>query len=110
MSEYEIVKLVSFFLYPLGSAFLLGALGGVFYTLRRPRTGRALVFFSLAWLWICSMPATSSVLQGFLEQPYLYEGLDEVPDAELIVILGDGGIERYCHGARFYHAGRGHKV
>lgn len=110
MSEYDIIKLVSVFLYPLGSVLLLSALGGVFCMLRRPRTGRALILSALAWLWICSMPATSSALQGALEQPYLYKGLQDVPDADLIVILGGGGIERYCHGARLYHAGRGHTV
>jgi len=125
LSEYELIKLASVFLYPLGTVLLVTALGGVAYALKRPRIGWALILSALAWLWICSMPATSNTLQGALERQYVYQPVEEVPDADLIVVLGGGAfghdpswpypnlggnIDRYWHGARLYHARRARKV
>ena len=110
MSEYETIKLVSVFLYPLGSVFLLSALGAVAYMLKHVRTGKTMILSALAWLWVCSMPATSGAFLASLERPYVYKQLDDVPNADLIVVLGGGGIERYCHGARLYRAGRGNTI
>lgn len=122
---YELVKLASFFLYPLGFSFLLAALGGVCLFRNLPRTGKLLILSSFACLWICATPATSNALQGALEGQYKYQSVENVPDADLIVVLGGGAfdyasswpypnmsgtIDRYWYGARLYHGGRGRMV
>lgn len=125
MSEYGLIKLVSVFLYPLGTVLLVAALGGVAFVLKRRRIGGVLILSALAWLWICSMPATSNTLQGALERQYEYQTVEEVPEADLIVVLGGGAfghdsswpypnlggnIDRYLHGARLYHSRRARKI
>lgn len=125
MSEYELIKLASVLVYPLGTVLLVAALGIVAFVLKRRRIGGALILSALAWLWIFSMPATSNALQGALERQYEYQNVEDVPDADLIVVLGGGAfghdsswpypnlggnIDRYLHGARLYHAGRAPKI
>ena len=104
---------------------LVAALGGVAYAFKRLRVGRALVLSAIAWLLICSMPATSTTLLGALERQYVYQPVEEVPDADLIVVLGGsafghdprwpypnlgGNIDRYWYAARLYYAGRARTV
>ena len=125
LKEYELIKLVSVFLYPLGTVLLMTALSGVAFAFRRWRIGRVLILSAFAWLWIFSMPATSNTLQGSLERQYVYRPVETVPNADLIVILGGGAfgydsswpypnlggnIDRYVHGARLYHAKRARKI
>lgn len=124
MSEYGLVKLISVFLYPLGATFLIAVAGSVIYLLKRHRIGRVVFLSAFAWLWICSMPATSNALQRALERQYNYQPVEAVPGADLIVVLGgafghtpawpypdaNGNVDRYLHGARLYHAGRAQTV
>ena len=125
MSQFGLIKLVSLFLYPLGFSVLLAVLGGVFSVRGLPRTGRALILSALVFLWICSTPVVSNALQGALERRYDYQAVEDVSDADLIVILGGGAFghdtnwpypdirgsaDRYWHGARLFHAGRGQMV
>ena len=103
----------------------MAALGGMAYVIKRRRIGGALILSALAWLWICSMPVTSNTLQAALERQYVYQPVAEVPNADLIVVLGggafghdsswpypnlSGNVDRYWHGARLYRAGRAGKV
>lgn len=122
---YELTKLASLFVYPLGAMFLVAALGLMVYRLGRRRSGLTVLVAALAGLWICSMPVTADTLTRSLEKRYTYLPVEEVPIADAVVVLGGGAfssdpgwpypsagsnVARYWHGARLYHAGRANKV
>ena len=121
---FELVKLTSLLVYPLGIFFLLGLAAIVLAALRRG--GGAVPTFTLAflWLWGWSMPVTSDWLRAGLEDQYPRLSAEAAPEADAIVILGGafshdqawpypsagGSVDRYWHGARLYHAGRAPRV
>ena len=121
---YELVKLLSLLVYPLGIFFLLGLLGVTLAMLRRWRESVGVLLVALIWLWCWSMPVTSERLRAGLEAQYPKLSATEAPEADAIVILGGafshdhtwpypsagGAVDRYWHGARLYHAGRASRV
>ena len=119
--SYALIKFLSLWIYPLGSAVVLWAAGLALFALRRRRAGAVVLFLGLAWLWIWSMPAVADRATGLLEREWRYEAADSFPRADAIVVLGGafssgqgewpypdagGGVDRYWHGARLYRAGR----
>lgn len=120
----EIRRLISRLVYPLGSAFSLMGLGLFFQLLRWRRVGLVLVVAGFGWLWVWSTPVFSHWLQGTLEREYRDRPVELVPAADAIVVLGgafshhalrpypdlSGSADRYWHGARLFHAGRGEVV
>lgn len=56
--------------------------------LKRRRTGIFLCFSGLSWVFIWSLPVTSIVLGGLLENRYPHRSLDSIPTAQAIVVLG----------------------
>lgn len=121
---YDLVKLSSLLIYPLGIFFLLGIIAVVLSGLRFWRGATAVFTIALLWLWGWSMPTTSNQLRAWLETPYPKLSAEDVLEADAIVILGGafshdrawpypsvgGAIDRYWHGARLYHAGRAPRV
>lgn len=118
---YALIKFVSIWVYPLGTAVLLWAIGLVLVALRRRRAGYYLLGGGLAWLWLWSMPAIADRVVGALEADWSFQPAESYPRADAIVVLGGafhsgqgewpypdagGGVDRYWHGARLYHAGR----
>jgi len=122
---YELTKLVSTFVYPLNAVSAIGVVG-VLLTLRgRRRFGLAIVSSSFLLLWVFSMPIFANLLLSSLERDYADLPIDDVPYADVIVILGggafsydrgspntnlNGNIDRYWHGVRLYRAGRAQRV
>ena len=119
--SYALIKFVSLWVYPLGSAILLWALGLVLLAIRRRRAGATALLLGFAWLWLWSMPVVADRTVGFLERGWTYQKAESFPRADAIVVLGGafssgqgewpypdagGGVDRYWHGARLYHAGR----
>ena len=121
---YDLVKLASLLVYPLGIFFLLGIVAIAMAGFRVWRGALAVFTVALLWLWGWSMPVTSDHLRASLEAPYPKLTAEDVPMADAIVILGGafshdiawpypsagGAIDRYWHGARLYHAGRAPRV
>jgi uncharacterized SAM-binding protein YcdF (DUF218 family) len=121
---YDLVKLASLLVYPLGVFFLLGLVGAVLALLRRWLWSVCVFLVAFLWLWGWSMPVTSERLRAGLELSYPRFAATEAPEADAIVILGGafshdhswpypsagGAVDRYWHGARLYHAGRAPRV
>jgi uncharacterized SAM-binding protein YcdF (DUF218 family) len=121
---FELTRLASLFVYPLGTTFLFFIAGAVLFGIGRRRSGVAVASFAMAWLWVWSMPATSDVLRRSLESRYPHAAAEDVPIADAAVVLGGGflrdtawpyptasdTVNRYWHGARLYHAGRVRKI
>lgn len=110
-------NLISAVLLPPLNFILLGFAGFVLLR-RRPTLARFLIFMSLAFLTILSMPAVGNRLLGQLE-PYPALNPAHLPQADAIVILGAGTyfdapeyggdtvdsmeLERLRYGARLAH-------
>ncbi len=117
---YELTKLASLFLYPLGSTFLFLIAGAALCIKNRRRSGTAVVACAIGWLWIWSMQATADALLGSFERRYPNVPVEVAPSADAAVVLGgafafdpswpyptaSAAVNRYWHGARLYHAGR----
>jgi uncharacterized SAM-binding protein YcdF (DUF218 family) len=117
---WELKKLLSGLVYPLGTASALLGLGLLLVVLRRRRSGLGLALAGFAWLWLWSTPLFSDWVCGALERPWAHLEADDAPVAEAIVVLGGAfshragwpqpnagaAVDRYWHGARLYHAGK----
>lgn len=79
-------KLLPLFVYPLGLACLLLLMALLFW--KQPRLSRGLVIAALVILWLGSTSGTANALARSLEQRYLPP--EEMPQAEVIVVLGGG--------------------
>lgn len=106
---------------PLGAA-LFGGLIALFLALAdRKRLALWFGFTALLWLWFWSLPATSNWVRGYLEDQHPPMAVQDVPQAEAIVLLGGGvspaghgelypnlesGADRVWHAARLFHAYR----
>ena len=113
---YILNKVVWFFLNPL-----VGALVGALLVRKFAKTGRILLFSSLALLWFESTLSCVCLLGLPLERPYLAtQSVDALPNADAIVLLGGGigkgdemvypemydGADRVWHAARLWKAGK----
>ena len=122
---YELVKLASQLVYPLGSAIFVGCLALLLMLRGRRQSGLFLGAAALGWLWFCSAPVTSDMLAHSLERRYKYFSAEDVPRADAAVILGGGAfssdpnwpyasiggnVDRYIHGARLFVAERVQKI
>lgn len=113
-----LVKVLDFLLKPLGVSLFLVLLGlGV--ATRRRRAGAALVGAGALALWVLATPWMGNVLVGSLERQFPPSSVDDVPEADAIVVLG-GGVgpavpprpypdlndagDRLWHGVRLYRA------
>ena len=117
---YVLNKVVWFFLNPVVLP-LAGAIVGAALLKRSAKTGRSLLFGSLALLWFESTLPCVCLLGLPLERPYLAtQSVDTLPKADAIVALGGGickrdamvypdmfeGADRIWHAARLWKAGK----
>ena len=121
---YVLNKVVWFFLNPVVVP-LVGAIVGALLLKKRARTGRILLFSSLALLWFESTLPCVCLLGLPLERQYLAtQTVDSLPNADAIVLLGGGickaeemaypdmyeSADRLWHVARLWKAGKASSV
>jgi len=117
-------KLASALILPPGGPILL-VLIGLWLAWRDWRFGKTLAFTGLAALWLLATPWLSDRLRYSLEQDYPPMRIDELPNADAIVVLGGGltppnranpdpdlgaAADRYWHTARLWHAGKADEI
>jgi len=122
---WELKKLLSGLVYPLGTATTLLALGLLaLLMIRRRRFGLTLAIAGTAWLWFWSMPIVSDWARGSLEEPWARLSIEASPQADVIVVLGGAfshradrsfpnagsAVDRYWHAARLFHAGKSPRI
>lgn len=73
---------------PLNLCIFLMVIGFVLCLLRFKRSGLALIFTGILWVLIWSLPITSIIFGGMLENTYPYKPAEQYPQAEAIVVLG----------------------
>lgn len=73
---------------PINLFMVLVGMGVILVTMRRRRTGVALMVAGTGWILFWSVPASSLWLGGHLEQRYGYVPADQLPEAQAIVVLG----------------------
>jgi len=118
---YALVKFMSLWVYPLGTAILFWLVGVLLLLRGRRKFGLGVLSAGLVWLWFWSMPAVADRAMRLLEADWTFRAADTYPQADAIVILGGAfssgqgqwpypdagdGVDRYWHGARLYHADR----
>ena len=118
-------KLLPVFAFPLGSTLALLVLALLARALHRPRTGTTLTALAVGWLWACSTPLVAGALSASLEADWPPVAISDLPDADLIVVLGGGmapprdaegyadlgaAADRYWHAARIHRAGRAPRI
>lgn len=87
---YELLRILSQIIYPLGSAIFIGCLALSLIFVGRRRLGLLIGATALGWLWFCSAPITADMLANSLERRYAYIAIEDVPRADAVVILGGG--------------------
>ncbi|MEQ6890038.1 YdcF family protein [Halomonas sp. CS7] len=122
---YELSKIVSLLLYPMGISVCLFLAALAFLLLSRFRVATLFLALGLTVLWIFSTPAVADRLLWWLERDWADRPVEAVPAADAILVLGGafstgngqwvypsagGAIDRYWHAARLYHAGRAPRV
>ncbi len=73
---------------PLNLCILLVAVGFVLSLVRWRRLGLTLIFSGILWVLLWSLPITSIIFGGILENSYPYRPAQQYPQAEAIVVLG----------------------
>lgn len=117
-----LLKLLSQLAYPLLTSWVLAAGGGMLLWRNRRRAGGLLLALALAWLWMWSTPAFSDWVRAGLEQRYPPVPVEELPSADVIVVLGGAmdaakppqrlypdlgsAADRVWHAARLFRAGK----
>jgi len=106
---------------PLGTALLLGIFALLLGVLRHSRMSLAVGAIALAWLSLWSLPAMSLWLRSKIESAFPMVPVQELPDAEAIVVLGGtmeppqniqafpdllSSADRVWHAMRIYRAGK----
>lgn len=117
-------KLLQALVLPPGGLILL-ALIGLWLAWRDWRGGKAIVFASLAALWLLATPAVSDLLRGRLESMHPPIPIEELPYADVIVVLGGGidpptsrnphpnlgaAADRYWHAFRLWRASKAPEI
>ena len=118
---YVLNKLVGFLLSPLGITLLLLSIGLVLFFRRCRRTALGFCCTAFVWLLIWSLPGLTQILGLYLEEAYPPQRVEEMPQADAIVLLGGGmsanprkspypemhlAADRVWHAARLYKAGK----
>ncbi len=114
-------KILPPLVYPLGLACILLILALVFY--RHQRLGRTVILLAFILLWLGGNRLVAFQLARFLEWQYL--PLEEVPEVDVMVVLGGGTLaanpprvmaevngagDRLIYAARLYREGKAQKV
>jgi uncharacterized SAM-binding protein YcdF (DUF218 family) len=114
-------KLAIALISPLGTAMAVGALALGLAWLAHRRWAWWAGLLALLWLGLWSMPAVSMWLRAQIEVSYPPQPMDQVPQAEALVVLGgamsaptarrpyadlNASADRLWHAARLYHAGK----
>src|SRR5690554_1948447 len=94
---FIISKLAIALISPLGASIFGGLLGVVLALWGRLRLAISLGVLALLWLWFWSLPAASNWVRGYLENQHPPMAIQDVPQAEAIVVLG-GGVSPAGHG------------
>lgn len=76
--------------YPVNLSLCVFACGALALLLRRWRMGGALVVFALAWSLMWSVPWCSDRLRASLERRHAIVMVEDLPEADAIVVLGGG--------------------
>lgn len=118
---FVVSKLAIALISPLGASLFGGLLALVLALWSRRRLAISLGVLALLWLWFWSLPAASNWVRGHLEGQHPPIAIQEVPQAEAIVVLGGGvspagygdlypnlesGSDRVWQAARLYHASK----
>lgn len=113
-------KVLSYLIYPL-SAGLLVALVGMCVCIRHQRIGLSMILVGVMLIWVPSTRPVSYWLRGSLERSYPPRQVNEIPQTEVIVVLGGGlgpaipprlypdlesGADRVMYAAQLYRAGK----
>ncbi|ODS62986.1 MAG: hypothetical protein ABS41_07370 [Arenimonas sp. SCN 70-307] len=122
---YELTKLLSFLVEPLGISLMLLIGGLCLLILKRPRAGRFVLVTGTMVLWGFSTPGVADWLLGGLERDWPQARVEDAPAADAILVLGGafnsgngqllypqagGQVNRYWHAARLYRAGRAPRI
>jgi uncharacterized SAM-binding protein YcdF (DUF218 family) len=114
-------KLVIALLSPLGTALALGVVALLLARLNVQRWAWRLGALAVLWLGVWSLPVASHALRGWVEAPYPALAVEQLPQAQAVVVLGgairpaepgqlwpdmQSSADRVWHGARLYHAGK----
>ena len=118
---YYLNKIVWAMVNPFAIGMLLAAAGIVFGCLRRRKTSVGLFVSAITWLWFWSMPLVSDALGMSLESEFPPEPVEQLPQADAIILLGGGmsastnvypyanicaAADRAWHSARIFKAGK----
>ena len=90
---YYLNKIVWAIVNPFAIGMLLAVAGIVFACLRRRKTCVGLLVSAVAWLWFWSTPLVSDTLGTSLESEFPPESVEQLPQADAIILLG-GGIDK----------------
>ena len=122
---YYLNKIVGGVVSPMGVGLALIALGLVLLKLKRRRWSVASGIAAFAWLYICSCGIVSRFIGLPLEAEFPRQAIEDLPQAELIVVLGGGiasnpnaGIraeiemagDRVLYGAELWKAGKAPRI
>ncbi|ETF00331.1 membrane protein [Advenella kashmirensis W13003] len=73
---------------PLNLCIFLVIAGFVLCLLHFKRSGLSLIFAGILWVLLWSLPITSIIFGGILENSYPYKDASQYPEAQAIVVLG----------------------
>lgn len=120
-SMYEIVKTLALFVYPLGLGLALCLLSLFLLSVFSRRAGLLSLFLAIGLIWAFSMPVVADRLLAALEAEWPDVPVEQLPVADAVLVLGGafstgngqfnypsagGGVDRYWHATRIWHAGR----
>ena len=125
MLDYSAIKTLSLLVSPLIQVLILFGLGLCCIFYGRVRAGVIVLCVSLGWLWICSTPYTATYLMTGLERDYPSTSVQNLPEADAIVLLGgavrgraanntmadlSGVGDRVLYAAAAFHAGKAPQI
>lgn len=121
-----LTKVLSQLAYPLLASLLLAVLAGILLWRNDRRRGGILLTVALGWLWLWSTPVFSDWVRGTLEQRYPAVLIEQLPTADVIVLLGgaivgakppkrlyadlDSKADRIWHAMRLFRAGKAPRI
>ncbi len=118
---YYLNKIVWALVNPLAIAILLMGAAVMFGCIRRRKTCVGLLVASVTWLWFWSAPVVANALGSSLEAEAGMVPVEQLPQADAIVLLGGGmnadtnaypyanlcgAADRVWHAARIFKAGK----